>query len=125
MSSVRNQFKKFMIWSFPRGCWQYDLAVIGSLVLLFTVPLVLPILKDRPPGQEGNNEPGKISRIDDGIYLIVAEGNPHASAERLKAVFKNAHPDDWNAHRVIVLDSGDTVLGLLCIRKDRTPGETE
>jgi len=54
MANDRQFLSKLFFWSFERGSWQYDLAVIGILVFVFFMPRKW--LRDQPEAAQQSQE---------------------------------------------------------------------
>ncbi len=56
-----NTIKRFILWDYPRGGWQYDLMVVGILAFIFLTPK-----------EKFNDQP-----IASSIVMLPTEGGDH------------------------------------------------
>jgi hypothetical protein len=99
--------RRFILWDFPRGVWQYDVMVAAILAFIFLTPR--DIFRDQPRAssvvmlpQEGGNgvfwiEPDLLAGVGEGDLTAKANqllkqrtGKPH-TVRRLEPIFDSEH----------------------------------
>jgi hypothetical protein len=109
--------KRFLLWDFPRGVWQYDVMVALILAFIFLTPR--EIFRDYPrasnivrlPAEHGSN-----------VYLIEAEDfsriSPAERSARAEQMLKSRFGRKENVDRVEPLfDSEKEVKGYMAFTK--------